>query len=59
MWAVLLPLAWVAVMLLIGFALAAVQLLPMAELAVQSVRQAEPSYSFASRFEEGAGTNPD
>ena len=44
------PLAWAGVMLLVGLALAAVQLLPMAELAMHSTRQATPSYDFASRF---------
>ena len=48
--AMILPLAWMGVMLLVGLALAAVQLLPMAELAVHSTRQAVPSYDFAARF---------
>nr|HID13532.1 hypothetical protein [Anaerolineae bacterium] len=47
---VLLPLAWAGVMLVVGVALAAVQLLPMAELALRSTRQAAPSYDFAARF---------
>jgi len=38
------------VMLLVGLALSAVQLLPMAELVMHSTRQAAPSYDFASRF---------
>jgi hypothetical protein len=45
-----LPLAWAGVMLLVGLALAAVQLLPMVELAMHSARQATPSYDFAARF---------
>ncbi|MDY6878028.1 MAG: YfhO family protein [Chloroflexota bacterium] len=45
-----LPLIWVGVMLLVGLALAAVQLLPMAELAMRSTRQAVPGYDFAARF---------
>ncbi len=48
--AAILPLAWVGVMLLVGLALAAVQLLPMLELVVRSTRQASPSYDFAARF---------
>jgi len=44
------PLAWAGVMLFVGLALAAVQLLPTAELAVRSTRQASPSYDFAARF---------
>jgi hypothetical protein len=44
------PLAQAGVMLLVGLALAAVQLLPMAELAIRSTRQADPSYGFATRF---------
>jgi hypothetical protein len=48
--AALLPLAQAGVMLLVGLALAAVQLLPMAELALRSTRQAVPNYDFASRF---------
>ena len=44
------PLAWAGVMLLVGLTLAAVQLLPMAELVMRSTRQAEPSYDFAARF---------
>ena len=46
----LLPLAWTGVMLVVGVALAAVQLLPMAELALRSTRQAAPGYDFAARF---------
>ena len=45
-----LPLIWVGVMLLVGLALAAVQLLPMAELAMRSTRQAVSGYDFAARF---------
>ena len=48
--AVWFPLAWMGVMLLVGLALAAVQLLPMAELVAHSTRQAAPSYDFAARF---------
>ena len=48
--AALLPLAWAGVMLFAGVALAAVQLLPMAEMAMRSTRQATSSYDFASRF---------
>jgi len=44
------PLAWAGVTLLVGLTLAAVQLLPMTELAVRSTRQAAPSYDFAARF---------
>ena len=44
------PLVWAGVMLLVGLALAAVQLLPLAELALRSTRQAVPSYDFAARF---------
>lgn len=39
-----------ALMLLAGIALAAVQLLPMAELSVLSTRQLAPRYEFAARF---------
>ncbi len=46
----LLPLAWAGLMLLVGLALAAVQLFPLAELALHSTRQAAPSYEFATRF---------
>jgi hypothetical protein len=46
----LLPLAWVGVMLLVGLALAAVQLVPMAQLALRSTRQSTPTYEFAARF---------
>jgi hypothetical protein len=48
--AVVLPVAWAGVMLLVGLALAAVQLLPMAELTLRSTRQVSPSYEFAARF---------
>jgi len=48
--AVLLALAWAGVMLLVGAGLAAVQLFPMAELALRSSRQAAPDYDFAARF---------
>ena len=48
--AVVLPFAWAGVMLLVGLALAAVQLLPMAELTLRSTRQVSPSYDFAARF---------
>jgi hypothetical protein len=44
------PLAWAGVMLLVGVALSAVQLLPLAELAMHSTRQADSSYDFAARF---------
>jgi hypothetical protein len=44
------PLAWAGVMLLVGVALSAVQLFPMAELVMHSTRQADPSYDFAARF---------
>ncbi len=44
------PVSLAGVMLIVGLALAAVQLLPMAELAMHSTRQAAPSYDFASRF---------
>jgi hypothetical protein len=37
-------------MVLVGLGLAAVQLLPMVEFVQHSVRQAAPSYEFASRF---------
>ena len=47
---VLLPLALAGVTLVVGVALAAVQLFPMAELALRSTRQAAPSYEFAARF---------
>ncbi|MDY7078654.1 MAG: YfhO family protein [Chloroflexota bacterium] len=47
---VTLPLVWAGLMLLVGLGLAAVQLLPMAELAARSTRQAAPSYDFATRF---------
>jgi hypothetical protein len=43
-------LVWAGVMLLVGLALAAVQLLPLAELALRSTRQAAPSYDCAPRF---------
>ena len=45
-----LPLIWVGMMLFVGLALAAVQLLPMAELAMRSTRQAVSGYDFAARF---------
>ena len=48
--AALLPLVWAGVMVLVGLALAAVQLLPMAELTFRSTRQAASDYGFASRF---------
>jgi hypothetical protein len=48
--AVVLPFAWAGVMLLVGLALATVQLLPMAELTLRSTRQVSPSYDFAARF---------
>ena len=47
---ILYPFGWASVMVLVGLALAAVQLLPMAELATRSTRQAAPSYDFAARF---------
>jgi len=46
----LLPLVWLATMTVIGLALAAVQLLPLAELAFQSSRQASQNYEFSARF---------
>ncbi|MCP4543681.1 MAG: YfhO family protein [Chloroflexi bacterium] len=49
-WVFLTPLAWASVMLIVGLLLAAVQLFPLAELAMHSTRQAAPSYDFASRF---------
>jgi hypothetical protein len=48
--AVVLPFAWAGVMLLVGLALAAAQLLPMAEMILRSTRQVSPSYDFAARF---------
>ena len=48
--AALAPVAWAGVMVLVGLALAAVQLVPMAELAARSTRQAASGYDFASRF---------
>jgi hypothetical protein len=48
--AVVFPLAQASVMVLVGLALSAVQLLPMVEFVQHSVRQAAPSYEFASRF---------
>jgi hypothetical protein len=48
--AVVFPLVWLGVMLLVGLVLAAVQLLPMVELVVRSTRQATSSYNFATRF---------
>lgn len=45
-----LPLAGAGIMLFVGLALAAVQLLPTAELAMRSTRQAGASYEFAARF---------
>ena len=45
-----LPAAWLGTMLLVGLALAAVQLLPTAELALRSTREAVASYKFAARF---------
>jgi hypothetical protein len=47
---VALPLLWAGLMLFVGLALAAVQLLPMLELVMVSTRQSAPSYDFASRF---------
>lgn len=49
-WAWVTPLLWAGVMLLVGVMLAAVQLLPMAELAMRSARQATANYEFATRF---------
>jgi hypothetical protein len=46
----LLALARAGVMGLVGLGLAAVQLAPMARLALRSARQAAPSYDFAARF---------
>jgi hypothetical protein len=48
--AAVLPLAWSAVALFVGLALAAVQLLPLVELVMRSARQAASSYDFAARF---------
>ncbi len=45
-----LPLAWLVVMLLVGAAVAAVQLLPMLEYTARTTRQVAPSYEFAARF---------
>ncbi len=45
-----LPLLWGGIMLGVGLAIAAVQILPMTELVMHSTRQATPDYSFASRF---------
>ena len=47
--ATLLPLAWAGVMMLIGLAVGAAQLLPSAEMMLHSTRQAT-SYDFASLF---------
>jgi hypothetical protein len=47
--ALVLPLAWAGVMLIVGLALAAVQVLPMVELVTHSIRQTA-SYDFAARF---------
>ncbi len=47
--AVLVPLAWVGVMLLMGTLLAAAQLLPMAQFALASTRPSA-DYGFAARF---------
>jgi hypothetical protein len=44
------PLVWVGLMLLFGLAVAAVQVLPLAELAARSTRQASATYDFAARF---------
>lgn len=44
----LLPLGALSIMALTGFAVAAVQLLPLTELAARSTREASPSYEFAS-----------
>ncbi|MBN1813878.1 MAG: YfhO family protein [Anaerolineae bacterium] len=46
---VLSPLAWAGVMLAVGLALAAAQVLPMVELVARSIRQAA-DYGFAVRF---------
>jgi hypothetical protein len=46
----LLPVGWVGVMLLVGLVVAAVQLLPMVELALLSTRRGAASYDFAARF---------
>ena len=43
------PMLWVSVMLLVGLAVAAVQLLPMTELVMRSTRKAT-DYGFTSRF---------
>jgi len=46
----LLPLGMFAAMMLSGLALASVQLLPLAQLALRSTRQAGLGYEFAARF---------
>lgn len=48
--AALFPLARAGTMLLVGLALAAVQILPLVELVMHSTRQAAASYDFAARF---------
>lgn len=48
--AALRSLGTLGVMVAVGLALATVQLLPLAELAIRSSRQAAPTYDFASRF---------
>ena len=49
-WSGLLPLGMAAAMVVTGLALASVQLLPLAQLALQSTRQAGLGYEFAARF---------
>lgn len=49
------PLLWAAVMLLAGLAVAAVQLLPTAQLVARSARQASANYDFAARFSWSPG----
>ena len=44
------PLARMSVMILVGLAVAAVQLLPTAQFVVRSTRQASTDYDFAARF---------
>jgi len=48
--AALLPLLWLALMTAVGLALAAAQLLPLAEFALRSSRQAAQSYEFSARY---------
>jgi len=48
--ATLLPLAWLGALLLVGVAVAAVQLVPTLEYSIHTTRQGVPSYDFAARF---------